>query len=531
VAIVQISRIQHRRGRKLAGTGMPQLASGELGWALDTQQLYIGNGSTSEGAPTVGNTRILTETDNIFDFAEVYSYKPTDNLWGVDAPPTRSLQERLDEVVSIESFGWSYALTPTAQTAAIQSAIDKLFLNQENRVVLYFPQGNYEINDIILVPPYATLRGAGKEKTRITSSSNIIFQTRHYNPAASAEGITTNNQPKYIEISGMTLTVDSALYGAIDLYSCTNSTFKDLRIKGIWEFGENNFPHIGILMRSYSNAITCQHNIFDEIELDSLNTGVYSDYDITHNTFGNIYFNKMRYGIAFGTDGAGTGLAEPGQLIGPSYNTVENCIFDSIDKQGFIISLGDYNVSKDNKYLDVGNDNSEFSISVTSCIEFTTTTNVSDNDLFERTKNYMPNRSSDANFNLEYVPEILGRANYEIKHSGQTPIAQQISEIQLLKFPIVDGTITIDYVYNETSFDILQSGTIKIISNIAVPDVYIEDETVYTGTPLYQNALAFTVAQQDFGSVTAGIDTIVLNVTNTIPVVTDNFHYTVRVKA
>lgn len=143
----------------------------------------------------------------------------------------------------------------------------------------------------------------------------------------------------------------------------------------------------------------------------------------------------------------------------------------------------------------------------------------------------MPNRSSDANFNLEYVPEILGRANYEIKHSGQTPIAQQISEIQLLKFPIVDGTITIDYVYNETSFDILQSGTIKIISNIAVPDVYIEDETVYTGTPLYQNALAFTVAQQDFGSVTAGIDTIVLNVTNTIPVVTDNFHYTVRVKA
>jgi hypothetical protein len=233
---------------------MPQLASGELGWALDTQHLYIGNGSTSEGAPSVGNTRILTERDSIFDFTELYSYKPLDNLWGIDSPIGRSLQQRLDEIVSIEAFGWSYALTPTAQTAAIQSAIDKLFLNQENRVVLYFPQGSYTINGIILVPPYATLRGAGKEKTRITSSSNIIFQTRHYNPSSPSEGITTNNQPKYIEISGMTLNVNSALYSAIDVYSCTNSTFKDLRINGIWDFGDNTHPHIGIRLRSYSDS-------------------------------------------------------------------------------------------------------------------------------------------------------------------------------------------------------------------------------------------------------------------------------------
>jgi hypothetical protein len=71
---------------------MPQLASGELGWALDTQHLYIGNGSTSEGAPSVGNTRILTERDSIFDFTELYSYKPLDNLWGIDSPIGRSLQ-------------------------------------------------------------------------------------------------------------------------------------------------------------------------------------------------------------------------------------------------------------------------------------------------------------------------------------------------------------------------------------------------------------------------------------------------------
>ena len=63
MAVVQISRIQIRRGKSLSGTGLPQLASGELAWSLDTQELYIGNGSVAEGSPAVGNTKILTERD------------------------------------------------------------------------------------------------------------------------------------------------------------------------------------------------------------------------------------------------------------------------------------------------------------------------------------------------------------------------------------------------------------------------------------------------------------------------------------
>jgi hypothetical protein len=63
MAITQISRIQQRRGKANSGTGLPQLASGELAWAIDTQQLFIGNGAVSEGAPVVGNTRLLTELD------------------------------------------------------------------------------------------------------------------------------------------------------------------------------------------------------------------------------------------------------------------------------------------------------------------------------------------------------------------------------------------------------------------------------------------------------------------------------------
>jgi hypothetical protein len=57
MAIVQISQIKHRHGVR---SDLPQLATAELGWAVDTQQLYIGNGTLAEGAPEVGNTEVLT---------------------------------------------------------------------------------------------------------------------------------------------------------------------------------------------------------------------------------------------------------------------------------------------------------------------------------------------------------------------------------------------------------------------------------------------------------------------------------------
>lgn len=64
MAIVQISKIQQRRG---LNQDLPQLASGELGWSIDSRKLYIGNGTLTEGAPAEGHTEILTEF-SILDF-------------------------------------------------------------------------------------------------------------------------------------------------------------------------------------------------------------------------------------------------------------------------------------------------------------------------------------------------------------------------------------------------------------------------------------------------------------------------------
>jgi hypothetical protein len=62
MAIVQISQVKHRRGLQ---EDLPQLASAELGWSIDTRRLFIGNGGLDEGAPETGNTEILTEYSNI----------------------------------------------------------------------------------------------------------------------------------------------------------------------------------------------------------------------------------------------------------------------------------------------------------------------------------------------------------------------------------------------------------------------------------------------------------------------------------
>jgi len=57
MAVIQISKIQVRRGLQ---ENLPNLDSGEFGWAIDTQRLFIGKGSIAEGAPASGVTEILT---------------------------------------------------------------------------------------------------------------------------------------------------------------------------------------------------------------------------------------------------------------------------------------------------------------------------------------------------------------------------------------------------------------------------------------------------------------------------------------
>ena len=147
--IVQISRIQHRRGKK---TDLPQLAAGELGWVVDDQRLYIGNGTVADGAPAVGNTEVMTDGSSAFTTALTYTYQgylgdSTPITTGSSGDITRTLQQRLDDVAVVKQFD-AKGDNSTDDTSAIQRALDELYSDTDQddtraRRVLFFPAGIY----------------------------------------------------------------------------------------------------------------------------------------------------------------------------------------------------------------------------------------------------------------------------------------------------------------------------------------------------------------------------------------------------
>lgn len=221
MAVVQISRIQVRRGKINSGTGLPQLASGELAWSIDSQELYIGNGAVSEGAPAVGNTKILTTNDlnfnnNLLNLVQ-HLYRANDPTVqtgpSANTPVLRSIQTWIDDRVNVKDFG-AQGDGVTDDTVAIQRAVDQLFLNSAGkassdtasgyalRVVLELPAGQYNVSSPIFLPSYATLHGAGQDNTLI-----------YYNPVSTITGTSTSLNKTLLTTSASTLMVGATIVG------------------------------------------------------------------------------------------------------------------------------------------------------------------------------------------------------------------------------------------------------------------------------------------------------------------------------
>jgi len=172
VAIVQISRITARKGLQ---EDLPQpLAPAELGFAVDTRQLFIGPGTLAEGSPDEqNNVEILTEYSDILATQTAYTYEGSAAGYIVQTGPTpgspvsQSLQNRLDSYCVVKNFG-AKGDGVTDDTAAINRALNQLYCVQANpqiRRSLFFPAGTYLITDTILVPPYACLYGEGPKSS------------------------------------------------------------------------------------------------------------------------------------------------------------------------------------------------------------------------------------------------------------------------------------------------------------------------------------------------------------------------------
>ena len=387
MAVVQISRIQIRRGQKNRGEGVPQLASGELAWAIDTQELFIGNGSLVEGAPAVGNTKILTAEDDIFTLANTYTYKKEypyiTTGESPSSPVSRTLQDRLDDFVSIRSFGATGDPNQDA-TPILQKAIDQLFVNpatkgqEQSRVILYIDPGVYTINNTLYIPPFASIVGAGPERTVIISTANYTMLTVNeeslpeapaFEDSESPSAATTyGNQPRNILLKGLTLKNTNGI--GLYLASCRNSIFEDLDFVGAWTFGSsippidtvNNPTDVGILVKSLSRSVRSHNNLFTRCKLLNWAYGIVGINDVNNNLIESCNFNTLGQGINLGSQWQNDSNGE--QEI-PSNNKVINSSFISVHSEAIKIVKGSFNISQNNFFKEVGNDTVDFSHSFT----------------------------------------------------------------------------------------------------------------------------------------------------------------------
>lgn len=201
MAVTQISRIQVRRGKKLSPTGIPQLASGEIAWTVDSQELFIGNGSVAEGAPYVGNTKILTEHDNILALISSYRFAAEDP--SIPFSVSRPLQSKLDEYVSVADFG-AIGDGITDNVAAFNAAFVQLFQNSNinYRRVLKIPNGVYLFTSDLKIPSNIVIEGDTREYTVLKPTGIIKLSSPLTDDV---DEFTINNRPENISISNLTI--------------------------------------------------------------------------------------------------------------------------------------------------------------------------------------------------------------------------------------------------------------------------------------------------------------------------------------
>jgi len=541
MAVVQISRIQVRRGQKNAGSGIPQLASGELGWAVDARELFIGNGAVSEGSPAVGNTKVLTQYDNIFDLADTYTYR-ADDAWmdtggAGGTPVTRSLQSRLDDTVNGKAFGLTGEITQIA-TAKLQTAIDQLYLSDAikgsigSRVKLYLTAGEYVIDDTIYIPPYATIIGDGSDKTVIRSltTDKPLFKTVNSTstvgtPASDATS-TTLNQATNINIQGITLET-TVINKALILDSCKDSTFTDVKFKGPWTSGDAaNVNAIGVEINSLNGTVESKDLQFINCKVEGFEYALYSNWDIRNNHIKDCQFTNNAYGIAFGVGLLTVDLtANSGKQTGPLQNTIMHCEFLNINKHAVWVKFGTKNYLSNNNFKLCGNDGSAENLPAVSVVKFEQPGNSSNHDTFSRTAVL----SYDSAYwdGTAYLPEIQGPADIEF---GETHILNTITRtgtdsngiihqkrFRLAAEPDVSSQrFDIHYQVSSRNYSAYRSGVLTINLNGKDKVATVTDTQTYTGASAYEDDISFNVLVQDADADTID-ETIDVNIGSNMP--------------
>jgi hypothetical protein len=392
VAIIQISRIQQRRGQTKQ-TGFPQLASGEFGWSIDTQELKIGNGAVSEGAPAVGNTRILTENDTNFFLlsSPVYLYGNTINGPTVQTGPNnhpneyRLVQDKLDDHLNFRDFG-GVGDEATDNTAAFQRMLN---YTSSTYKIIDIPEGTFVISDTIYVPPFTEIRGAGV-KTVIKNLSTVtstIFQT------VDGNGNQLNNlqsggiTPQHIRIDGVTFwSTLSSTSSILVLDGVQDSLIQNCIFVGDTRAASSSTQSSGVLLRGYAGGPTCDSVSIQNCLFQNISTAILSNDDIQNIRISENKFNNLNRGILFAN------RASVRTVNGPTLITITDNIFENINYHGIYVGSNTSGVSiiksSNNTFTNIGGGNyldpqSQYN-HASSIISFNSFGNMSSEDSFSR---------------------------------------------------------------------------------------------------------------------------------------------------
>jgi hypothetical protein len=512
VAITQISRIQHRHGYH---ENLPQLATAELGWCLDTKQLFIGNGTVEEGAPNLGNTEILTEFSDIFALRGTYSYKGERGTYTVQTGPTalspitRTLGDKIDDYVSVRDFG-AFGDGITDDTAAINRGIANLY--KPNliasqplvRRTLFFPAGRYVISGIIDLFPFVTIRGEGKDATIIlqtSASATAVMRNVDSNGNVGLNnGINGATPSQYNEVTDLTL-MNMNERDILQVDSLNSILLR--RVAFVGPRALPTIPGSAVAgVRIKSSAFTTKNVIIDECVFSKLGYGT-----LVEDSSKSITVNKSTF----------TELYQGVRIVHGSHISVTQSFFDSVAAQG-IICLGSTSsaVSSYNYFADVGNTQSGTTPS-TAAVEFENGNCFSIADGFARTA---ANEDVMASIDLHRQQSASLGINGSLTQGTNTQYAGK-------EVVLVDNALSLAYIetpkfaqnavfnYTITRGTSSRIGTLKVTkvgTTIVYDDEYTENSTV--GVTL--------VPVEDSGNIS-------LNYTSTLTNEAPIFNYTLHV--
>ena len=523
MAIVQISRITQRKGLE---EDLPQpLAPAELGWAVDTRQLYIGPGTLAEGSPDEhNNVEILTEYSDILATQTAYTYTgqtatgySVQTGTTVGSPVSQSVQSRLDSYCVITDFG-ATGDGVTDDTAAINRALYQLYCVQANpqiRRSLFFPAGSYLITNTILVPPYAMLYGEGPQSSILNffvaawtstvayaagvlvKSGGLYYRSNFAVPVGTAlvdqvggqyywGNITTgaaDSLPGYImrtasstQQTGVNIVSPQEPQNILisNMNMVTNQIMDGLLIERAHDC---SFTNVGIQGPLTTSTLTVATDDIAAVRWASTTTLVDS-----HINFDNCSFKGFTYGtntaqqiegIVFSNcefdtlyQGVYLGGATPVNG-GPSGVRLISNMFDNIYVEGVVIDGVSLNTTTNNIFYDVGNHFNGAALAASAIIDIDTANNVCLGDMFERTT---AQSATYARIKLNNTASIAMENGYRllqgsyVRESGITfTLADNVSSAtQILSFDAtVVAAVQIDYTITRGTS--VRTGTYTIV--------------------------------------------------------------------